>query len=79
MSAGPRLLQLEHDGRRIGGGDRGSDLSADGKGGAAAAPGQQHEERVGVAVDHARAPGRVRLHHADCILQRLPRRLPAGA
>jgi len=63
MSAGLRLLQLEHDGRRIGGGDRGSDLSADGKGGAAA----------------ARAPGRVRLHHADCILQRLPRRLPAGA
>lgn len=71
----PHLFQLERDGRRVGGGDGGGDLGADSEGCLAAAPWQQHKERVGVAVHDARAPLRMPLHQPDRVFQRLSSRL----
>ena len=75
--AGVHLLHFERDRRRVGSRDGSGNLGADAEGLVAAAAGQLHEERVGVAIDDLCAPPRVLVHHRDRILQRLPRGLHA--
>mmetsp|Transcript_145 Transcript_145/g.637 ORF Transcript_145/g.637 Transcript_145/m.637 type:complete len:401 (-) Transcript_145:162-1364(-) len=72
------LLELQHHGRRVLGGDRRGDFLTDDVRLFDCPTRHVHKQRVSVAVHHPRAPTRVGVHRLDGALQSLPTTLHDG-